>query len=431
MNQSKPVYIGGTVECLQLPLHYDYRSLRHTPAQLREEFAKRGWRKIVAFQTRNPMHRAHHELTLRAAKEEEANLLVHPVVGMTKPGDVDHYTRVRCYQALMPHYPQNTAIPLAVAAGDADGRPARSDLARDHPPNHGCTHLVVGRDHAGPGKDTTGKPFYGPYDAQELMQKHEEELGMKMVDFKQMVFVPDEDKYYPVDEVPQGQEDARHPRHRAPRSARARHRDPHLVLVPRRGEGTPPQPPGPRQARLHRVLHRPLAAPARSRSPTCCSRSCWSSAAGRSRSSTATWCARTSRASSASRRSTATSTSAASATSPSEITKHRGIAICAPIAPYDDIRKDVRAMIAPHGGFILVHVNTSVEECEKRDRKGLYAKARAGIIKEFTGISDPYDVPADAEVVIDTPKLSRRRSRPGNLPAARKGRLHQLGGVRG
>ena len=228
MNQSKPVYIGGKVECLQPPLHYDYKSLRHTPAQLREEFAKRGWRKIVAFQTRNPMHRAHHELTLRAAKEEEANLLVHPVVGMTKPGDVDHYTRVRCYQALMSHYPQNTAylslLPLAMRMGGPREAIWHAIIRK----NHGCTHLVVGRDHAGPGKDSTGKPFYGPYDAQELLQKHEEELGVKMVDFKQMVFVPDEDQYYPVDEVPQGQEDARHQRHRAPRPAGARHGDPQL-----------------------------------------------------------------------------------------------------------------------------------------------------------------------------------------------------------
>ena len=171
MNQSKPVYIGGRVECVQLPLHYDYRSLRDTPAQLREEFAKRGWRKIVAFQTRNPMHRAHHELTLRASKEEEANLLVHPVVGMTKPGDVDHYTRVRCYQAIMNHYPQNTAhlslLPLAMRMGGPREAIWHAIIRR----NHGCTHLVVGRDHAGPGKDSTGKPFYGPYDAQELMQE--------------------------------------------------------------------------------------------------------------------------------------------------------------------------------------------------------------------------------------------------------------------
>ena len=201
-NQSKPVYLGGKVEALQLPLHYDYRSLRYTPAQLREEFAKRGWRKVVAFQTRNPMHRAHHELTLRAAKEQEANLLVHPVVGMTKPGDVDHYTRVRCYQAIMNHYPANTAylslLPLAMRMGGPREAIWHAIIRR----NHGCTHLVVGRDHAGPGNDSNGKPFYGPYDAQELMQKHEEELGVKMVDFKMMVFVPDEDKYYPVDEVP-------------------------------------------------------------------------------------------------------------------------------------------------------------------------------------------------------------------------------------
>jgi sulfate adenylyltransferase len=204
MNQSKPVYIGGPVECLQLPLHYDYKSLRLTPAQLREEFARRGWRKVVAFQTRNPMHRAHHELTLRAAKEEEANLLVHPVVGMTKPGDVDHYTRVRCYQALMGHYPQNTAylslLPLAMRMGGPREAIWHAIIRK----NHGCTHLVVGRDHAGPGKDSTGKPFYGPYDAQQLMQEHEKELGVKMVDFKQMVYVPDEDLYYPVDEVPEG-----------------------------------------------------------------------------------------------------------------------------------------------------------------------------------------------------------------------------------
>ncbi len=150
------------------------------------------------------MHRAHHELTLRAAKEEEANLLVHPVVGMTKPGDVDHYTRVRCYQALMSHYPQNTAflslLPLAMRMGGPREAIWHAIIRK----NHGCTHLVVGRDHAGPGKDSSGKPFYGPYDAQELLQKHEEELGVKMVDFKQMVFVPDEDRYYPVDEVPQG-----------------------------------------------------------------------------------------------------------------------------------------------------------------------------------------------------------------------------------
>src|SRR3954469_6175760 len=204
MNQSKPVYIGGTVECLQLPLHYDYKTLRRTPKELREEFGKRGWTKIVAFQTRNPMHRAHHELTLRAAKEEGANLLVHPVVGMTKPGDVDQYTRVRCYQALMPHYPQNTAmlslLPLAMRMGGPREAVWHAIIRK----NHGVTHFIVGRDHAGPGADSKGEPFYGPYDAQELLRQHADELGVTMVPFRQMVYVEELDRYEPEDEVAEG-----------------------------------------------------------------------------------------------------------------------------------------------------------------------------------------------------------------------------------
>ncbi|MCH7490083.1 MAG: sulfate adenylyltransferase, partial [Gemmatimonadetes bacterium] len=198
LNQSNPVYVGGRLEGLQRPIHYDYRELRHTPAELREEFAKLGWRKIVAFQTRNPMHRAHQELTLRAAKQVEANLLIHPVVGMTKPGDVDHYTRVRCYQALLPHYPQHTAklslLPLAMRMGGPREAVWHAIIRK----NYGCTHLIVGRDHAGPGSDSKGNPFYGPYDAQELLQQHEEELGVTMVPFKMMVFVQEKDSYFPV-----------------------------------------------------------------------------------------------------------------------------------------------------------------------------------------------------------------------------------------
>jgi sulfate adenylyltransferase len=405
MNQSKPVYIGGRVECLQLPIHYDYKSLRHTPAQLREEFAKRGWRKVVAFQTRNPMHRAHHELTLRAAKEEQANLLVHPVVGMTKPGDVDHYTRVRCYQALMSHYPANTAylslLPLAMRMGGPREAIWHAIIRK----NHGCTHLVVGRDHAGPGKDSSGKPFYGPYDAQELLQKHEEELGVKMVDFKQMVFVQDEERYYPVDEVPQGKKTLDISGTEL-RDRLARGTDipswfsfPEVVKELRRSH--------PARARQgFTVFFTGLSGSGKStianvllskllelggRPITLLDgdlvRKNLSSELGFSKEHRDINIRRIGFVA-------------------AEITKHRGIAVCAPIAPYDNIRKEVRAMIQPHGGFILVFVNTSVEECEKRDRKGLYAKARAGIIKEFTGISDPYDVPADAEVIIDTLKLT-------------------------
>ena len=204
LDRTQPWYVGGRLAAVQPVTHYDYRLLRHTPAELRAEFAKLGWTKVVAFQTRNPMHRAHQELTLRAAKEVEASLLIHPVVGLTKPGDVDHYTRVRCYQALLPRYPSRTAVlsllPLAMRMGGPREAVWHAIIRK----NHGCTHLIVGRDHAGPGSDSAGNPFYGPYDAQELLRQHEAELGVTMVPFKMMVYVEDRDSYVPVDEVPEG-----------------------------------------------------------------------------------------------------------------------------------------------------------------------------------------------------------------------------------
>src|ERR1700679_1547152 len=161
INTSNPWYVGGRVEGIQDPAHYDFRPLRFTPAERGAEFARLGWRRIVAFQTRNPMHRAHGELTFRGGKQGEANLLIQPVVGMTQPGDVDYYTRVRCYQLLLPKYPQGTAklslLPLAMRMGGPREAIWHALIRK----NHGCTHFIVGRDHAGPGKDTDGKPFYG------------------------------------------------------------------------------------------------------------------------------------------------------------------------------------------------------------------------------------------------------------------------------
>lgn len=204
LHNTNPYYVGGTVEGIEMPRHYDFRELRMTPTHLREHFAEMGWRQVVAFQTRNPMHRAHQELTLRAAKQIEASLLIHPVVGMTKPGDVDHYTRVRCYQSLLQQYPHHTAtlslLPLAMRMGGPREATWHAIIRR----NHGCTHLIVGRDHAGPGSDSSGNPFYGPYDAQELLQEHEDEIGIKMVPFKMMVYLPDKDQYAPLDELPEG-----------------------------------------------------------------------------------------------------------------------------------------------------------------------------------------------------------------------------------
>ncbi|MEX2395316.1 MAG: bifunctional sulfate adenylyltransferase/adenylylsulfate kinase, partial [Actinomycetota bacterium] len=204
LDRTNPVYVSGRLEGIEAPTYYDYKEMRQTPAELRAEFTKLGWRKVVAFQTRNPMHRAHYELTVRAATESGANLLVHPVVGMTKPGDVDHYTRVRCYEALAQHYPRGTAklslLPLAMRMGGPREAVWHAIIRK----NHGCTHFIVGRDHAGPGSDSAGNEFYGPYDAQELLKSFEDELGVTMVPFQMMVYVEDKDQYFPVDQVPEG-----------------------------------------------------------------------------------------------------------------------------------------------------------------------------------------------------------------------------------
>lgn len=204
LEKANPWYVGGRLEGLTLPGHEDFPELRRSPQQLREEFVRNGWSRVVAFQTRNPLHRAHYELTMRAAKDAGAKLLIHPVVGLTKPGDVDHLTRVKCYQALLPRYSKNMAmlslLPLAMRMGGPREAVWHAIIRK----NYGVTHFIVGRDHAGPGKDSSGRPFYGPYDAQDLLRQHERELNVTMVEFKMMVYVPELDQYVPMDAVPSG-----------------------------------------------------------------------------------------------------------------------------------------------------------------------------------------------------------------------------------
>ena len=202
LNQTHDWYLGGKVRSIQNPKHYDYANLRLTPDRIKEKISEMGWDKVVAFQTRNPMHRAHVEITHLAAKENNANLLIHPVVGMTKPGDVDYFTRVRCYNKIIKKYPNNSAmlslLPLSMRmAGPREA--LWHALIRK---NYGCTHIIIGRDHAGPGSDSDGNPFYGPYDAQDLLVKYQDEINIKMVPFKMMVYVKEKNEYMPIDEVP-------------------------------------------------------------------------------------------------------------------------------------------------------------------------------------------------------------------------------------
>jgi len=197
-----PWYVTGELEILRSPSHPDFAQFRHTPAQLRAEFALRGWRRVVAFQTRNPMHRAHQELTLRATREARAQLLIHPVVGVTKPGDIDHNTRVRCYQAILPRYPVGGALlsllPLAMRMAGPREALWHAIIRR----NYGATHFIVGRDHAGPGQNSHGHPFYEPYAAQDLLRRHGQELGIEIMTFPRLVYVPERDAYMPENEAP-------------------------------------------------------------------------------------------------------------------------------------------------------------------------------------------------------------------------------------
>jgi len=409
MNKSNPWYVGGKLEGVQAPSHYDFKTLRLTPAELRTEFARLGWRRVVAFQTRNPMHRAHVELTFRAAKTVEANLLIHPSVGMTKPGDVDYFTRVRCYQLLLAKYPPGTVklslLPLAMRMGGPREAIWHALIRK----NHGVTHFIVGSDHAGPGKDTDGKPFYGPYEAQELFKKHEKEIGVTMVPFSMMVYLENQDCYVPDNEVPTGARVLNisgtelRDRLNEGRDIPAWFTYPEVVRELRRSFP-------PRHKQGVTIFFTGLSGSGKStianilltkflemggRPVTILDgdlvRKHLSSELGFSKEHRDINIRRIGYVA-------------------SEITKNGGIAICAPIAPYDATRKHVRGLIDPYGGFVLVHVATPIETCEERDRKGLYAKARAGIVKEFTGISDPYEVPTDAEVVINTAELSAEES---------------------
>ena len=402
-HQAGDVYLGGQIRGLQSPTHYDFKQYRYAPNELKNRFEKLGWHKIVAFQTRNPLHRAHQELTFRAAREVGANLLIHPVVGMTKPGDVDHFTRVRCYESVLDKYPSSTTEMslLNLAMRMAGPREAVwHGLIRK---NHGCSHMIIGRDHAGPGKNSKGEDFYGPYDAQALFKRYQEEIGLEMVDFKNLVYVQERAQYEEEDGIVDKED---------------------VTILSLSGTEL--------RRRLNEGLDIPdwfsfneVVTQLRASHPPRAQQGFTLLFTGLSGSgkSTIANAVRTKLMEMGGRpvtlldgdivRKNLSSELGFSKEHrdlnvrrigfvASEITKNRGIAICAPIAPYAQTRKAVRDEVEAYGAFIEIHIATSLEECEKRDRKGLYQMARAGKIKEFTGISDPYEAPEAPELRIDT-----------------------------
>ena len=402
-HQAGDVYLGGQITGLQPPTHYDFKHYRYAPNELKQRFEKLGWQKIVAFQTRNPLHRAHQELTFRAARDVGANLLIHPVVGMTKPGDVDHFTRVRCYESVLDKYPSSTTEMslLNLAMRMAGPREAVwHGLIRK---NHGCSHMIIGRDHAGPGKNSQGTDFYGPYDAQDLFKSHQDEIGLEMVDFKNLVYVQERAQYEEEDAIADTDQ---------------------VTILSLSGTEL--------RRRLNEGLEIPdwfsfeeVVTQLRASHPPRAQQGFTLLFTGLSGSgkSTIANAVRTKLMEMGGRpvtlldgdivRKNLSSELGFSKEHrdlnvrrigfvASEITKNRGIAICAPIAPYAQTRQAVRADVEAYGAFVEIHIATSLEECEKRDRKGLYQLARAGKIKEFTGISDPYEEPETPELRLDT-----------------------------
>jgi sulfate adenylyltransferase len=405
--QVKPVYVGGRVEGIQLPGHYDYEELRHTPEELRHHFAKLGWRQVVGFHTSRPMHRLQRELTMRAAKDAEAHILVHPVVGMTKPGDLAYHARVKCYQAIEKHYPRGlmalSLLPLAMRMAGPREALWHALVRR----NYGCTHFIVGPDHASPpGENGAAEGFYEADAARELVSRYQGEIDIKVVSFDRHCYAPARREFISVSQAKAANEPCEElsSKELADRLAHdqevpcwftypevlktLRH-----VYPPRRRQGIAlffTGLSGSGKSTLAQVIYGKLVEEG-SRPVTMLDgdvvRLHLSSELGFSKAHRDLNVRRIGFVA-------------------SEITKNGGVALCAPIAPYASSRKANRELIEQHGVYIEIHVSTPLEVCEARDRKGLYAKARKGIIPEFTGISDPYEVPENPELRIDTAELS-------------------------
>ncbi len=382
--------LGGAIRGIQLPAHFDFKTLRRTPAEVRELFRELGWKTAVAFQTRNPLHRAHEELIRRSREEAGADgVMIHSVVGVTKPGDVAHFTRVRCYQAMMKYFDKEqftlSLLPLAMRMAGPREALLHAIIRR----NHGCSHLIVGRDHAGPGSDSAGNAFYGPYDAQDLMREHEADLGIKMVPFRMCVYLPDEDEYRPVDEVAEGAKTLS--------ISGTQVREEYLA----KDKPLPEWFTRPEVAELLAEAYPPSRRKGVTIWFTGLSASGKSTLAqilagrlleyGRAATLLDGDVVRThlSKGLTFSKEDRDINIRRIGFVA-SEITRHGGTVICAAISPYRQIRDENRALI---GNFIEVYANAPVEVCEARDKKGNYKKARAGIIKGFTGIDDPYEEP--------------------------------------
>jgi sulfate adenylyltransferase len=395
------VYVSGELKVIDLPKYYDFAELRRTPAWVRANLEEMGNANVVAFQTRNPMHRIHEELTKRAAEDVNGSLLIHPVVGMTKPGDVDHYTRVRVYRSLVENYYDNnrtllSLLPLAMRMAGPREALWHAIIRR----NFGANYFIIGRDHAGPGKDSHGKPFYGPYEAQLMLTQYGEEIGVQPIEFKTLVYLADDERYEEQDKVP---EEAR-----IFSISGTEVREEYLA----KGKTLPEWFTRRETAEILQEMY-----PPRHKQGFCI----WfTGLSGSGKSTTAEIL--TSLMLANGKQVTVldgdvvrTHLSKGLGFSPEdrdtnilrigfvagEIARHGGAIICAAISPYRATRNEARKMVG-EDRFIEIFVDTPIEVCESRDVKGLYARARRGQITGFTGVDDPYEAPTDPEITLYT-----------------------------
>ena len=405
LNKSGRVYVGGSIQAMNLPIHSDFRQIRLTPAEVRERFAKLGWKRVVGFQTRQPIHRPQFEMTIQAMRKARANLLLLPVAGIPKPGDFDHYTRMRCYQKVAGHYPPDShlinLLPLSMRM--AGSRDAILHLIIGK--NFGCTHFVIGHNHSvhePEGTDTCRSAH--PHGA-ERIEKAGAAIGITPVFFEEMVYLPFEDEFRLATSVNGSQEyisfSNEDIRQRIWKGKNVPSWASFPEVIRELNQSYPPPPKqgftvfltglsGAGKSTIAKVLYakfmeigtRPVSL-------------LDGDIVRRNLSSELNF--------SKEHRDINVKRIGFVA---SEITKNRGIAICAPIAPYETTRRQIRKSIEAHGGFFEVHVATPISTCEKRDRKGMYAKAKAGLIKDFTGVDDPYEIPDNPEISIDTTNLT-------------------------
>jgi sulfate adenylyltransferase len=404
-NKSGKYYIGGEIQALNLPIHSDFKQIRNTPAEVRKTFSKLGWKRIVGFQTRQPIHRPQFEMTIQAMQQAKANLLLLPIAGVTKKGDFDHFTRMRCYQKVAAHYPPDSYVLNLLPMAMRMAGPREAILHMIIGRNFGCTHFVIGHNHASPGNDSKDKPFYNYDDATKLAQKAAEELGVEIITFEEMIYLPFEDEYKIAGQVPREKDTISFTGADIQKRIRRGKKIPDWASFPE----------------VIKELQKSYPPPLKQGFTIFCT---GLSGAGKSTIAKVLYA-----------RFLEIGTRPVSLLDgdivrrnlsselnfskehrdinvkrigfvAAEITKNRGVAICAPIAPYEKTRTQIREAIEAHGGFFEVHVSTPINECEKRDRKGMYAKARAGLLKGFTGVDDPYEDPLSPELRIDTTSLT-------------------------